>query len=376
MTTELEIAAADSLPHLTARRRKTAKPPQGPCHNCGAELQGQFCHVCGQNSDTHKRSIRHLIWEAVETTFELDGRLFRTVPALFFRPGLLARDYIEGRIVRHVPPFRTFLVALLLFILAAEHATHEQTLAQARQKAAHEALLATPQGRASESAKIRKEAAADLVSDLKEEAQDRDDELKNKDANPAKIEASYARRAQKARDRYARALARADRVAQGLPEETTVSADLVVDGKTKGKAWFNPGVKKAVANPDYYWTVVFTWAQRLAVILLPIVGLSLALVYRRRKEVFLYDHLLVAMNLLSFTFLTNAAGLMLPPVAMPYWFGLVAIWTPINLFQTLRGAYGSSILGAILKTLVVWWITVLASLMLLTGLLVLAVAKV
>ncbi|MGZ6018142.1 MAG: DUF3667 domain-containing protein [Phenylobacterium sp.] len=376
MTSELEIAVADSLPHLSARRRKKAPPPSGACHNCGTELQGHFCHVCGQNADTHKRSIRHLIWEAVETTFELDGRLFRTVPALFFRPGTLARDYIDGRIVRHVPPFRTFLVALLIFIFAAEHATHEQTLQQQRQKAAHEALLATPQGRASESARIRKEAAAELASDLKEEAQDRDGDLKDKDANPARIQAFYARSAQKAQDRYARALARADRVAQGMPEETTVSADLVVNGKAKSQAWFNPGVKKAVANPDYYWTVVFNWAQRLAVILLPIVGLALALVYRKRKDVFLYDHLLVAMNLLSFTFLTNAAGLLLPTVAMPYWFGLVAIWTPINLFQTLRGAYGSSILGAILKTLVVWWITVLASLMLLTGLLVLAVAKV
>jgi hypothetical protein len=67
---------------------------------------------------------------------------------------------------------------------------------------------------------------------------------------------------------------------------------------------------------------------------------------------------------------------MLPGVAMPYWFGLVAIWTPINLFQTLRGAYGSSILGAILKTLIVWWITVFWSLVLLTCLLLLAVAKV
>ena len=166
---------------------------------------------------------------------------------------------------------------------------------------------------------------------------------------------------------------RADRIAQGLPPPPVEVEGLGSSGKG---AWFKPGIKKAVANPDYYWTVVFTWAQRLAVILLPIVGLSLALVYRKRQEIFLYDHLLVAMNLLSFTFLTNAAGLMLPVAAMPYWFGLVAIWTPINLFQTLRGAYGSSILGAILKTVIVWWITVFFSLVLLTSLLVLAVAKI
>jgi hypothetical protein len=51
--------------------------------------------------------------------FELDGRLARTLPLMFFGRAL-ARDYMEGRLQRHVPPFRTFLVALLLFIFAAE----------------------------------------------------------------------------------------------------------------------------------------------------------------------------------------------------------------------------------------------------------------
>lgn len=375
VTSELEIAVADSLPHMSSRRRRKAPPPDGsPCANCGAALQGQFCHACGQNSDTHKRSIRHLVWEAVETTFELDGRLFRTLPALFLRPGGLARDYIEGRIVRHVPPFRTFLVALLLFILAAQHATHQGTLAQGRQKAAQAAALATPQGRAAEVARIRAEAVKTLDDDLKEAASDRAASLRDPDEKSGSVEAAYGKATARAKAHYARALGRANRVAQGLP---AVAADegLNTTGSSKADGWFKPGIRKAVANPDYYWTVVFTWAQRLAVILLPIVGLSLALVYRKRKDVFLYDHLLVAMNLLSFTFLTNAAGLVLPVAAMPYWFGLVAIWTPVNLFQTLRGAYGSSILGAIVKTLIVWWITVFWSLVLLTCLLVLAVAE-
>jgi hypothetical protein len=83
---------------------------------------------------------------------------------------------------------------------------------------------------------------------------------------------------------------------------------------------------------------------------------------------------LVAMNLLSFSFLVNAAGLILPFSLMPYWFGLAALWTPVNLFQTLRGGYGSSILGAGLKTLIVWSFTGLAVSILMTALLVLAVA--
>ena len=68
-------------------------------------------------------------------------------------------------------------------------------------------------------------------------------------------------------------------------------------------------------------------------------------------------------------------GWVLPLALAPVWFGLVAIWTPVNLFQTLRGAYRSSILGAALKTLVVWSVTVLSFSILLVGLLVLAVAE-
>lgn len=373
MTSELEIVVADALPQMGRRRGKGA-PPGGPCANCGADLQGDFCHVCGQNADTHKRSIRHLIWEAVTTTFELDGRLFRTVPALFFRPGLLARDYIEGRIVRHVPPFRTFLVALLLFLFAAQHATHEQTLAEQHRKDQQAALLRTPQGRATEVTRIRTEAATDLANDLKEAADDRAERLADKDEKPASVQESYERQATKAQARNSKASARADRLAQGLPPTPAFEA-LDGTGPKKGEGWWQPGLRKAVANPDYYWTVVFSWAQRIAVILLPIVGLSLAWVYHRRKDVYLYDHLLVAMNLLSFSFLTNAFGLILRTAAMPYWFGFIAFWTPVNLFQTLRGAYGSGIVGATLKTLVVWFITVFSSVALLSVLLVLAVAE-
>ena len=116
MIGELEAAAADWLKSLSRPRHK-AEPPVGqPCANCGAELQGYYCHVCGQSADMHKRSIFHLFWEALEALFHFDGRLWRTMPLLFFRPGKLANDYIEGRMARHVPPFRTFLVALLLFV--------------------------------------------------------------------------------------------------------------------------------------------------------------------------------------------------------------------------------------------------------------------
>ena len=114
-----------------------------------------------------------------------------------------------------------------------------------------------------------------------------------------------------------------------------MTADLQVQqgGKVHRLGWFREGLHRAIANPEYYLTVMFTWGHRLAIVLLPILGLSLALVYRRRREIFLYDHLLVAMNLLSFAFLANAAALLLPHP----WSGRPWAWspygTPVNLFH-------------------------------------------
>ena len=52
MSGELEAAAAESLGHLAGGKRKRKHPPAPgtPCANCGAELQGHYCHVCGQSA--------------------------------------------------------------------------------------------------------------------------------------------------------------------------------------------------------------------------------------------------------------------------------------------------------------------------------------
>jgi hypothetical protein len=150
----------------------------------------------------------------------------------------------------------------------------------------------------------------------------------------------------------------------------------VGDGAHGKEHWLKAGLIKALENPEYYMLVMFGWGHRLAVLLLPMLGLSLALVYVNKRQFYIYDHLIVATNLLSFAFLTNALGLVLPEAIRGWWFFLLMIWTPINLFQTLRGAYGSSIVGAVFKTLIVWTSTFFSFLVLLTGLLIFSLAQI
>ena len=433
---DLEAGAADSAASFVRPKKRPFTHQGEPCKNCGTPLEGWYCHTCGQNADTHHRSILHLIWEAIEGMFHLDGRLANTLPLLFFKPGKLAKDYMEGRIIRHVPPFRTFLVALLLFIFAAEHAIHGIRHMMEVKEEKEAAALATPQGRRAKADEIRKEATDNRAERLKSAAEQRDERLKEEGADKAKVAADYAEDVRTAEDRYAKAMAGAQALqdnpnasAEALaklhgrgqaaaeqiraldfqdPTRLEASANKIAEAQVAGqhfnvvlpdaetkaeikaeagkhggehssgeaaKNWFKEGLAKAAANPNYFLIVMFGWAHRLAVLLLPITGLSLALVYVYRRQYFIYDHLLVATNLLSFTFLIYALCMVLPMKAWAAAFTIAGLWVPINLFQTLRGGYGSRIFGALVKTWIVWTIGVTSFGFLLLGLMLFTLSQ-
>jgi hypothetical protein len=87
----------------------------GECLNCGTPLKGQVCHSCGQDSDSFHRPIWSLFWEVFDGLLSIDGKLWRTLPKLLFRPGYLTRHYLEGVRARYVQPFRLLLGASVIF---------------------------------------------------------------------------------------------------------------------------------------------------------------------------------------------------------------------------------------------------------------------
>lgn len=86
------------------------------CMDCGAALAGKHCHRCGQHEGA-PRSLRHAAHEALHGVLHLDGKVWRTLPLLAFRPGRLVREYVYGRRTRYVGPFATFLVAVLALVV-------------------------------------------------------------------------------------------------------------------------------------------------------------------------------------------------------------------------------------------------------------------
>lgn len=93
--------------------------PEARCRNCGAALHGPHCHACGQPVKGLVRPLGNLFGDVLDSVFDLDIRVFRTLPPLFAKPGFLTREYFAGRQIRYVTPFRLFFfLAVLAFFVA------------------------------------------------------------------------------------------------------------------------------------------------------------------------------------------------------------------------------------------------------------------
>ncbi len=95
-----------------------APPADPPCRNCGAPAPLAYCPVCGQETRTKPPTFLQFMREAGGRLVALDGRLWKTLGGLLFRPGFLTREYFAGRRKRYVRPARLFLVASLLLFAA------------------------------------------------------------------------------------------------------------------------------------------------------------------------------------------------------------------------------------------------------------------
>ena len=304
----LELAAAEGVVSEAAHGAATQPAhTHSNCLNCDAHLHGRYCHACGQSNDDHHRSIGHLLWEALEGFTHLDGRLAKTVPALLFHPGELARDHIEGRRQRHVPPFRLFLITLLVFMFTAEFAINHG-------------------GRTTQTVSVSDSPRTFQVGGQK--------------------------------------------VVVVNAQQTRVTLENDPDVRSSPLArWVMEHVSRASANREYYLMLVFEWAHRLAVLTLPILAGLLTLFYFYKRQFYIYDHLVVAMQYLSFCFLVWAPVWLFPKAVSDWLFLAALAWTPFNLYQILRSAYGSRRVGAAVKALVLWSSTVVVFSLLLTGLL-------
>jgi len=87
------------------------------CSNCGVELNGQFCHACGQSSKSVIKFFGDVIKELLDDAIGYDSRLKHSIFPLLFKPGRITLDYVKGKRFHYVLPFRLYLITSLILIL-------------------------------------------------------------------------------------------------------------------------------------------------------------------------------------------------------------------------------------------------------------------
>lgn len=101
---------------FSKNKNKTASPSHHICRNCSTPLIARYCHQCGQDSRAgSERTIGEILYNAVDTIFAWDNKIFRTLKYLVLYPGKLTKEFFDGRIVQYVYPAKLFWFLTILF---------------------------------------------------------------------------------------------------------------------------------------------------------------------------------------------------------------------------------------------------------------------
>ncbi|MEO1220483.1 MAG: DUF3667 domain-containing protein [Pseudomonadota bacterium] len=90
---------------------KTTEFPPEECANCDAVVTTSFCPQCGQKRKVH-RSLAAIGHDLIHGVLHLDGKFWKTLPLLIFKPGKLTRRYIDGERAKFVSPMAMFLFSV------------------------------------------------------------------------------------------------------------------------------------------------------------------------------------------------------------------------------------------------------------------------
>jgi hypothetical protein len=136
----------------TAGEARTAATEADACLNCGGTLTGPYCASCGQKKPHLDLTLRELLRETAHELTNWEGRVPRTLKALFLEPGLLTLELLAGRRARWLSPLRLYLICSLAFFLSdslLEAVTHRSAreLEAITRTTADGRVTLTPEGR-------------------------------------------------------------------------------------------------------------------------------------------------------------------------------------------------------------------------------------
>jgi len=287
------------------------------CLNCGARLVGPFCADCGQKAHIH-RSVRAFLQDFVQGLFNFEGKIWRTLPMLAWRPGEMTRRYIAGERARFISP-----VALYLFTVFAMFATLNFTGA-----------LGSAGGGKDFKDGLRTEIAEDQVALAKLEAQRKAGATAKKDV--AELDRKIASRKEDIESNQ--------RMLSGRPV-----VDAHLDEDTPG--WVRPFIENATENPEMTSLKVQDAASKYSWLLIPLSVPFMWLLFPLRRQHSTYDHTVFVTYSLSFMMMLVVAGGLLIAAGLPSLASLLFFVPPFHMYRQLKQAYGLGRFSAIMRTM-------------------------
>lgn len=338
-------------------RDKSATPlekghfAEGQCLNCGTELIGAHCHNCGQKAHLH-RTIGAFMHDLLHGALHFEGRTWKTLPKLFFKPGELTRRYIEGERARFVSPMALFLFFIFLMFAAFQFAG-----------------ISAPTDLRGDTGDELTERAAQGFQQLEDRLETVETRLAESDLSEeerAELEAEQANLSQQIAD-----LREASENVPFLKEITTGQIatrepQVDEDGNTviplsdtnggptmkmkgSGVEWIDGALDKWRKNPGLMLYKLQTNFYKFSWLLIPLSIPFVWLLFAWKRKFRAYDHAIFVTYSLSFMTLL-ILGIVLAGMAglhEVFIFFATVLIPPIHMYKHLRGAYGLSRFSAL-----------------------------
>ncbi len=90
------------------------------CPNCRKHNTDIYCSHCGLKKSEPERdySFKYYVRKFVDEITDIESsKLYKTIIALFFRPGRIAADYLQGDKKKYINPAKIYLIVIVIYFL-------------------------------------------------------------------------------------------------------------------------------------------------------------------------------------------------------------------------------------------------------------------
>lgn len=396
---------AESSPAESSPAGSSTASSTGVCSNCGSPLNGPYCSECGQHDEDRIVPVWRMVAQFLAELVEADFRIFRTLPAFFFKPGALTEAYIRGQRRRYVRPIRLYVFAsfLLFTVLAFESVDGlDQVEVSWSPSTAAVASSAQPSTAALQTAGIATQrqvmqldsiAAQQGIDEATMQAARRTMGLEG--LGPDQITAIQQTALEQAKADTASARATLLHVMNdslGRPLEAPMESSInwreeaaqdlmnanlnihVADSTTNAKmeSMLRTKGARALRNPRAFVSSLVDKGPYLMFLLLPVFALLLKVVYARHGRLYA-EHFVFTIHIHAFTFVALALSALTENVqfaSLPLWLGLSPV---VYTFIAMMRVYEQGVIKTTFKAL---FLFTLYSILLAFGFLALALATI